>query len=91
MIKEIAFFCSLAATDYSTSRYVINRGGYEANPLIGNGASKQLLIHSGKCLGQGIIASSIKDKKKKKIVLILGGVIASGFITNNVIQMRKVR
>lgn len=91
MIKEIAFFCSLAAADYGSSRYVINRGGYEANPLIGPGANRQLLIHSGKCLGQGLLASKIKNPKKKKIVLIISGTIAMGFIGNNVIQMRKVR
>lgn len=90
MIKETLFFCSIAAADYSTSRYIINRGGYELNPLIGQSAKSQALFHTGKCVLQGFVASKIEDKKKKRIVMIVAGAIGAGFVIHNGREIRKL-
>jgi len=87
MIKETLFFCSLALADYSTSRHIINNGGKELNPLLRN-HKQQILFHSGKCLAQSFITSKV-DKKKRKKIYIIAGIIGGGFIVNNVIQMNK--
>lgn len=87
MIKEFAFFCSLAVADYSSSRIIINSGGKELNPLLKTN-TKQILFHSGKCIAQSIITSKVRKEKRKKIYIITG-IIGGGFVINNMIQMGK--
>ena len=89
MIKEMLFFCSIAASDHFTSRAVINKGGYELNPVLRGKESKQILFHSGKCVAQSVIMHRVKDKKKRKRIYVIASIIGGGFVVNNVIQMNK--
>ncbi len=90
MIKEVLFFCSIAGADYSTSRYIISKGGQELNPFLRGSEKKQILFHSGKCLLQGFVTSKVNPKKRKKLYII-GGIIGGSFVAWNGIQMRKVK
>ena len=88
MIKELLFFCSIAASDYGTSRIIINSGGKELNPVLKGSESRQIAFHSAKCIAQSVIASKV-DKKKRKRLYVIAGIVGGGFVVNNVIQMRK--
>ena len=89
MIKEFAFFCSLAAADYGSSRVVLSQGGTELNPFLKTN-TQQILFHSGKCVAQTILTSKVKKEKRKKIYIITG-IIGGGFVINNMIQMQRIK
>lgn len=90
MIKELVFFCSIAGADYGSSRYILNRSGVELNPVL-KSHTNQVLFHSGKCVAQTLIASRVKDPKKKKWIYVVGGVVGGGFVIHNFNQMRKFK
>ncbi len=88
MIPEILFTCSLASGDILLTRSVINRGGMELNPLLGQSLTRQVAIKSTFCLGQGLILSKL-PKKRKKVGYIIIGTIGLGLIGNGIVQGRK--
>lgn len=87
-MKELLFFCTLAAGDIGTTRAVLNQRGYELNPLMRGGLKEQVLFKSAVCLAQSVITNK---SKKKRTLYIIGGIIGAGLIGNNTYQLMKIK
>lgn len=86
------YFVGLQALDVASTRYAINRGGTEMNPLLGKNPSTEKLLLSKAVmvpLMYGLL--SLQDNESRSTVLNWTNIFYVGVVGNNVMVGAKIK
>ncbi len=76
ILIAVSLFAS-AGADLGTTRYGINRGAYEANPVAGQGIKRQALLAFGSASAMLLIHHKMEKSHPKLAGTLVGAFLAS--------------